>query len=411
MKKGWELTSLIEFCTFSNGLWTGKKPPFQKIGVIRNTNFKKDGNLDDTDIVFIDVEQSQFAKRKLQYGDIILEKSGGGPKQPVGRVVLFNKEEGDFSYSNFTSCIRVLDTRKVYFKYLHKFLYFIYISGATEVMQSNSTGIRNLKFDDYKNIKVPLPPLSEQNEIVSILDNAFESIELAKSNAEQNLKNTKELFDSYLQKIFVNKEDDWEEKTLGELCYKITDGSHNPPKGIDYSAYLMLSSRDIYEEQIHFNKPRYLSKKDFESENKRTAIQAGDVLLTIVGTIGRVAVVPTEFPNFTLQRSVAVLKPNNHIINSYFLKFILQNSLSLLISESRGAAQKGIYLNQLKMIKISIPLISKQHQIVKMLDLLFEETKKLESLYLQKLNDLEELKKSVLLKAFNGELRTSKISA
>jgi type I restriction enzyme S subunit len=278
-------------------------------------------------------------------------------------------------------------------------------------MQSNSTGIRNLKFDDYKNIKVPLPPLSEQNEIVSILDNAFESIELAKSNAEQNLKNTKELFDSYLQKIFVNKEDDWEEKTLGELCYKITDGSHNPPKGIDYSAYLMLSSRDIYEEQIHFNKPRYLSKKDFESENKRTAIQAGDVLLTIVGTIGRVAVVPTEFPNFTLQRSVAVLKPNNHIINSYFLKFILQNSLSLLISESRGAAQKGIYLNQLKMIKISIPLISKQHQIVKMLDLLFEETKKLESLYLQKLNDLEELKKSVLLKAFNGELRTSKISA
>jgi type I restriction enzyme S subunit len=173
----------------------------------------------------------------------------------------------------------------------------------------------------------------------------------------------------------------------------------------------MLSSRDIYEEQIHFNKPRYLSKKDFESENKRTAIQAGDVLLTIVGTIGRVAVVPTEFPNFTLQRSVAVLKPNNHIINSYFLKFILQNSLSLLISESRGAAQKGIYLNQLKMIKISIPLISKQHQIVKMLDLLFEETKKLESLYLQKLNDLEELKKSVLLKAFNGELRTSKISA
>jgi type I restriction enzyme S subunit len=253
--------------------------------------------------------------------------------------------------------------------------------------------------------------IKEQKIIVSILDDAFESIERAKSNAEQNLKNTKELFDSYLQKIFVNKEDDWEEKTLGELCYKITDGSHNPPKGIDYSAYLMLSSRDIYEEQIHFNKPRYLSKKDFESENKRTAIQAGDVLLTIVGTIGRVAVVPTEFPNFTLQRSVAVLKPNNHIINSYFLKFILQNSLSLLISESRGAAQKGIYLNQLKMIKISIPLISKQHQIVKMLDLLFEETKKLESLYLQKLNDLEELKKSVLLKAFNGELRTSKISA
>ena len=122
----------------------------------------------------------------------------------------------------------------------------------------------------------------------------------------------------------------WEIKKLGDLCLKITDGSHNPPKGIELSDYLMLSSRDIYDEVIHYDNPRYLSKKDFEDEDKRTAIRANDVLLTIVGTIGRVAIVPNKFPNFTLQRSVAVLRPNENKIDSYFLKYSLQNSLNFL---------------------------------------------------------------------------------
>ena len=97
----WEVKKLGEVCEFLNGLWKGKKPPFIKVGVIRNTNFTKDGKLDDSNIVILDVEKSKFTNRKLQYGDIILEKSGGGPKQPVGRVIIFDKKNGDFSFSNF----------------------------------------------------------------------------------------------------------------------------------------------------------------------------------------------------------------------------------------------------------------------------------------------------------------------
>src|SRR3989339_862162 len=141
MKQRWEVKKLSEVCEFSNGLWTGKKAPFQRVGVIRNTNFTKDGKLDDSDIVYLEVEQSQFTKRKLQYGDLILEKSGGGPKQPVGRVIIFDKKEGDYSFSNFTSAIRVKDQGELYFDFLHKFLFFSYISGITEGMQSYSTGI------------------------------------------------------------------------------------------------------------------------------------------------------------------------------------------------------------------------------------------------------------------------------
>ena len=110
MREGWRTAKLADLCEFRNGLWKGKKPPYVHVGVIRNTNFRADGSLDDSDIAYLDVEQKQFEKRSLQYGDLILEKSGGGPKQPVGRVVLFDKEDALYSFSNFTSVIRVLDS-------------------------------------------------------------------------------------------------------------------------------------------------------------------------------------------------------------------------------------------------------------------------------------------------------------
>ena len=132
MKTGWQTKTLEGTCQFSNGLWKGEKPPFVNVGVIRNTNFTKEGTLDDSDIANLDVEVKKFEKRRLQFGDIILEKSGGGPKQPVGRVALFDKVEGDFSFSNFTASLRVLDPDELNFRFLHKFLHWTYVSGVTQ---------------------------------------------------------------------------------------------------------------------------------------------------------------------------------------------------------------------------------------------------------------------------------------
>ena len=102
-----------EHFEFGNGLWKGKKPPFITSLVIRNTNFTKSGKIDYSDVAILDVEQRQFEQRKLVKGDIIIERSGGGPKQPVGRVAFFENEEGNYSYSNFTSRIRVTWERAV----------------------------------------------------------------------------------------------------------------------------------------------------------------------------------------------------------------------------------------------------------------------------------------------------------
>lgn len=169
LPKGWRHVRLGDLCDFTSGLWVGAESPLVDVGVIRNTNFTEDGILDDTDIAYIPVEEKHLQNRKLSVGDIILERSGGGPEQPVGRVALFELDGGTFSFSNFTSALRIKQPRDLHFYYLHSFLHWVYLSGLTEVMQTRSTGIRNLDGQAYQDIIVPLPPVNEQERMVTIL--------------------------------------------------------------------------------------------------------------------------------------------------------------------------------------------------------------------------------------------------
>lgn len=130
MKEGWEYKKLGELASSINGLWTGKKPPFINVAVVRNTNFTKDCKLDMTNIAYLDVELKQYTTRKLQPGDIIIEKSGGSDKQPVGRPVLFDISEGEYSFSNFTSTLRINDLNVLIPKFLHYALYDAYLRGG-----------------------------------------------------------------------------------------------------------------------------------------------------------------------------------------------------------------------------------------------------------------------------------------
>ncbi len=183
---------------------------------------------------------------------------------------------------------------------------------------------------------------------------------------------------------------------LGDVCAKITDGSHNPPQGISCSEYLMLSSKNIYDDDISFDDPRYLSKENYETENKRTQISAGDILLTIVGTVGRAAVVSKTEKKICLQRSVAVIKPKQELIDSRFLMYQLQSMRTHLEQEARGVAQKGIYLRQVENLQIKVPSRGEQLQVVSNLDQISE----LISLRKQQLAKLDELVKSRFIELF-----------
>ena len=155
---------------------------------------------------------------------------------------------------------------------------------------------------------------------------------------------------------------------IKDICSSITDGSHNPPQGIDTSSYLMLSSKNIFDDEITLDQPRFLSKEDFENENKRTKVKCGDVLLTIVGTVGRAAVVPNNLPSFTLQRSVAVLHPDEDVCSGRYLMYALRGKRSYIESHSKGVAQKGIYLKEVSGIDLPVPSKEVQEQIIEKLD-------------------------------------------
>lgn len=197
----------------------------------------------------------------------------------------------------------------------------------------------------------------------------------------------------------------WEYKKLGELCTSISDGSHNPPKGIDHSLYRMISSQNVFDDnlQITEDNVRYITESDHLCENKRTKLQKDVVLLTIVGTIGRSCVLKGNEGCLTLQRSVAALHPSDQIMPRYLMHCLIGNRHTLN-QEAHGIAQKGIYLKQLSSLSIPLPPKSTQLAIVSELDKINE----LIRLKKEQLKDFDNLAQSLFYEMFGDPVENEK---
>ncbi len=189
----------------------------------------------------------------------------------------------------------------------------------------------------------------------------------------------------------------WKIRSLKELCDNIRDGSHNPPKGVNSSNYLMLSSQNVQNGFLTLDRVRYLSKADYYIENGRTNVQKGDVLLTIVGTIGRTCVITGNEGNITFQRSVAILTPGEEVVSRYLMYSLLSLN-TFLNREATGAAQKGIYLKQLSNITIPVPTPSEQQRIVDILDAEFAKIDALKANAEKNLQNVQDLFQAALKK-------------
>ena len=164
----------------------------------------------------------------------------------------------------------------------------------------------------------------------------------------------------------------WEWCRLINICSKLIDGDHNPPKGEDtVTQYLMLSSTNINNDTlVELEKVRYLSKDIFDKENQRTDVNIGDIFFTSVGSIGRSCVYTGGF-NICFQRSVSVIR--TFILNEYLKRYLdapfIQNKIA---REATGTAQKGFYLNQLSNCLIAVPPINEQQKIANAVNKLME---------------------------------------
>jgi len=251
---------------------------------------------------------------------------------------------------------------------------------------------------------IPIPTLPEQMQIVAILDEAFENIAKAKKSAEKNLKNANEIFESYLQSVFENKGDAWEAYNLEDYIKLIDYRGRTPVK--TESGVRLITAKNVKLGYLQLEPQEFIDENNYDSWMTRGIPNFGDVIFTTEAPLANVAQINTTEKLAFAQR-IIVMQPQTDKIDQTFLKYMLVSKpiRTKILEKGTGATVQGIKSKLLKKIKIYVPkTITEQKRIVTKLDALSAETKKLEAIYTQKLADLEELKKSILQKAFNGEL-------
>lgn len=376
MKKSeWSYQTIDCLCNKINGLWKGKKGPFIKVGVIRNANFTKEFTLCFDNIEYLDVEERQYSSRKLQKGDIIVEKSGGSEKQPVGRCVLFDKDDGDFSFSNFTSVLRIKNRSVISPEYLYKYMLFVYRRGDTRAMQKAATGIHNIEFDKFLAILIPIPPLAEQQEIVDYLDKAFAKIDALKKNAEQQLSDAKALFSAALEESMSPKKG-WDEKTLRDIVVI--------KHGKDY--------KDIPNNRSKY--PVYGSGEEVIAYVDEFSCSANTIILGRKGTIDKPRFVDHEYWNIDTAFSLSSK-------DGYSIKYIYYFTLTVdWKSLNSGSAKPSLTQTLIYDQEISVPSLPTQQTIVAHLDALSATVNQLQENYNKILRECDALKQALLREIF-----------
>lgn len=271
------------------------------------------------------------------------------------------------------------------------------------------TTIPSLTTTIVKDVQMPLAPLAEQKRIVAKIDAAFEKIDRLKANAERNLANAKELFQSALDEAMRPKKG-WVEKRLGEVCSKI--GSGATPKGgrNSYRAdgISLIRSMNVYDHAFKYDELAHINEVQAKLLENVT-IEQDDVLINITGaSVARCCVVPNDVLPARVNQHVSILRiANRKVLEPDFLCYSLitkECKVRLLGIGEAGSTRQALTKSALQSFTISMPMIIEQRQIVNRLDILVEKTKLLEQHYTRLIADCAEMRQSVLRDAFEGRL-------
>lgn len=322
--------------------------------IIRTTNFLNDGTLDveNRELVKRKISREKIDEKHLKRGDIIIEKSGGSPNQPVGRVVYFDIEsEKNFLCNNFTSVLRVKEGIEP--KYIFYFLKDCYKKRIVLKYQNKTTGIINLKLQDYlKNTEIQLPNIEIQKKIVEILDKVF----LINSLLIEKERRISELNKSIFVKMFGDPilDDSINKIELEKIC-KISSSKRIFEKEYVSEGIPFYRTKEIVElakgnkisTELYISKKRYLEiKEQFEIP------QENDILITAVGTIGTIWIVDNNrefyFKDGNILR-ISASKKFNSIYMKRLLEILIEN---LSKSLSTGTAYSALTINSLKKMLI-----------------------------------------------------------
>lgn len=367
------------------------------VKVIRTANFTNKGIINYNNIVERNISPEKVNQKKLKYGDILVEKSGGTDTYPVGRVVFYNKEDEIYLNNNFSTVFRAKD-KIICNKFLFYYLMFNYNRGGMIKYYNKTTGIQNLRVQNLINeIKIPIPSMKIQKQIVELLDESQRVID----NRKDQITLLNDLIESTFYNIFgdaIKNDRNWEVGELGDNANIIT-GNTPPRKDIDnYGEYIeWIKSDNLNTPYIHLTKAEeYLSEKGKEIGR---FVNEGSILMTCIagsiGCIGNVAITDRTVAFNQQINGIVPIKYNLHFLYILFIvtkKYIQNNATSSM----KGMISKG----KLSKLVFIIPPISLQNQFGSKVVLI----EKQKSLLEQSLKLLEDNYNNLMQRAFKGEL-------
>lgn len=402
MKVGWQTEKLGDVCSF---LSRGISPKYLDQGGICVLNQKciRDHRVSYDQSRRHNLEAKPVGgDRFIQLGDVLVNSTGTGtlgrvaqvremPPEPTAvdsHVTIVRPESGKF-FPDFFGYMLVLIEEA--------------IKDAGEGCGGQTELARSVLAEKFT-VSYPTS-IAEQQRIVAILDEAFAGIASVTANAEKNLNNARELFESTLQSIFTDALQTGELVTLADLATDITDGDHMPPpKAPSGVPFITIRNIDKRTREIDFADTFMVSREYFDRLKSNKNPEKGDVLYTVTGSFG-IPVLVNEHRDFCFQRHIGLVRPKPEV-SSEWLYYLLMSPQVLRQANdgATGTAQKTVSLKLLRNFQVPRIPLPLQHETVAKLNAVSKETQRLEAIYQQKLALLAELKKSLLQQAFSGAL-------
>ena len=369
MNKNIQYKKLTDICEIITGEWgTEIKENSQNIvSVIRTTNFLNNGKIDiqNKELVKREMNKNKIEQKQLKKGDIIIEKSGGSPNQPVGRVVFFNLNSNEiFLCNNFTSILRVKEN--INSKYIFYFLRNSYKNNKVLKFQNKTTGIINLKLQDYLNGScIYLPELRIQNKVVNILD-ILESILEKNQNYLNYLKElTKSLFTRMFGDIKSNDKN-WKIYKFSEKLKISSGGTPSKANKIywENGTISWIGSNMCNDEIITKNDGKFITEEGLKNSSAKI-YKMNTVIVALVGaTIGKTGLLKFET---STNQNIAALEIKNMDYSPEFLFFLLQN-LYYKFTKLGGDTFKMANLSFIKNLPLISPPIELQNKFAERIE-------------------------------------------
>lgn len=306
---------------------------------------------------------------------------------------------------------------------LYMYLFYYCISQKNVFIEKGKGGAQpNISQIILKQHPIPLPPLSEQQRIVERIEELFAKLDEAKERLQEVADSFAVRKAAILHKAFTGEltqqwrwengvsDASWEEKNLGDVCSKITDGTHNSPTNSLTGEYMYVTAKNIKDTGIDLSNITYVTKEIHKEIYSRCDVVYGDVLYIKDGATAGIATINTLKEEFSMLSSVALIRADLKLATNEFIKTYLNYRKKEILKNISGSAITRLTLSKIKNIAISLPTLPEQHEIVRLIDDLLARERAAQQAAEQALASIDLMKKSILARAFRGELGTNKAS-